>query len=217
MPNLGSSNTPVEGQSFGLPAGAELGEDNGDVVIKDSTGTIILRRNETASEWQFEGTDLTGINSIDASSATLDQLNTPPTGSLVTLSGDQTVANDTLTKVEWDTETSRGEVSGLLNTTDNVVVVPSGYTHAKVSWGIHWLFTCPGDVHEVRVNGSFAGGIGGFGPRDGGGYRNISGATAWFSVSQHDEIEFRVRHQKGSSEDIDDDNGERTYMEVRLI
>ena len=72
MPNLGSSDTPVEGQSFGLPAGAELGEDNGELVIKDSSGTIILRRNETASEWQFEGTDLTGINSIDASSATLD-------------------------------------------------------------------------------------------------------------------------------------------------
>jgi len=72
MSNLGDSNTPIEGQSFGLPAGAELGEDNGDVVIKDSNGTIILRRNETASEWQFEGTDLSGINAIDASSATLD-------------------------------------------------------------------------------------------------------------------------------------------------
>jgi len=72
MSNLGDSNTPIEGQSFGLPAGAELGEDNGDVVIKDSSGTIILRRNETASEWQFEGTDLTGINSIDASSATFE-------------------------------------------------------------------------------------------------------------------------------------------------
>jgi len=72
MPNLGSSDTPVEGQSFGLPAGAELGEDNGELVIKDSSGTIILRRNETASEWQFEGTDLSGINAIDASSATLD-------------------------------------------------------------------------------------------------------------------------------------------------
>jgi len=74
MPNLGSSDTPVEGQSFGLPAGAELGEDNGDVVIKDSSGTIILRRNETASEWQFEETSLSGINSIDASSATFDAL-----------------------------------------------------------------------------------------------------------------------------------------------
>jgi hypothetical protein len=73
MSNLGDSNTPVEGQSFGLPAGAELGEDNGDVVIKDSSGTIILRRNETASEWQFEGTDLSGINAIDASSATFSQ------------------------------------------------------------------------------------------------------------------------------------------------
>jgi len=71
MPNLGSSDTPVEGQSFGLPAGAELGEDNGELVIKDSSGTIILRRNETASEWQFEGTDLSGINAIDVGSASV--------------------------------------------------------------------------------------------------------------------------------------------------
>jgi len=74
MSNLGDSNTPIEGQSFGLPAGAELGEDNGDVVIKDSTGTIILRRDETNAEWQFENTDLTGINLIDASSANLGEL-----------------------------------------------------------------------------------------------------------------------------------------------
>jgi len=76
MPNLGSSDTPIEGQSFGLPAGAGLGEDNGELVIKDSSGTIILRRNETASEWQFEGTDLSDINAIDASSATLGSVNT---------------------------------------------------------------------------------------------------------------------------------------------
>jgi len=74
MSNLGDSNTPIEGQSFGLPAGAELGEDSGDVVIKDSSGTIILRRNETASEWQFEGTDLSGINAIDAGEVSTEQL-----------------------------------------------------------------------------------------------------------------------------------------------
>jgi len=49
---------------FTLPAGSSIDEDNGDLVIKDSGGTIVLRRNESADEWQFEGADLAGINSL---------------------------------------------------------------------------------------------------------------------------------------------------------
>jgi hypothetical protein len=64
MSNLGSPDTPVEGESFSLPAGAEMAEDNGDLVVKDSSGSIVFRRNETADEWQLEGTDLTGIGSL---------------------------------------------------------------------------------------------------------------------------------------------------------
>jgi hypothetical protein len=67
MSNLGDSNTPIEGQSFGLPAGAELDEDtNGNLVVRDSTGTVVLTRDEAAGEWQFGGSDITGINSINA-------------------------------------------------------------------------------------------------------------------------------------------------------
>ena len=77
MPNLGSSDTPVEGQSFGLPAGAELTEDaNGNLAIADSGGNIVLVRDETTGEWQFENTDLTGINAIDASSINTESLST---------------------------------------------------------------------------------------------------------------------------------------------
>lgn len=75
MSNLGSDDTPVVGESFSLPAGAQLDEDSGDLVVKDSGGTIVLRRNESAGEWQFEGTDLTGINSADANSVSADVLN----------------------------------------------------------------------------------------------------------------------------------------------
>ena len=75
MPNLGSSNTPVEGQSFGLPAGAELTEDaDGNLAIADSSGSIVLVKDETTGEWQFENTDLTGINAINASSANVVSL-----------------------------------------------------------------------------------------------------------------------------------------------
>lgn len=93
MSNLGDSNTPIEGESFGLPAGAELGEDNGDLVIQDSGGTIILRRDETNAEWQFENTDLTGINSIDAGSANVDD---------ATVANSPTNNDDVVRKTETD-------------------------------------------------------------------------------------------------------------------
>ena len=51
---------------FTLPAGAKVDEENGDFVVKDSNGTIVFRRNESANEWQFESTDLTGINQLNA-------------------------------------------------------------------------------------------------------------------------------------------------------
>jgi len=64
MSNLGSSDTPIEAQNLGLPAGSSIAEDNGDFVVKDSSGTIVFRRNESANEWQFEGTDITGVGSL---------------------------------------------------------------------------------------------------------------------------------------------------------
>ena len=65
MSNLGSSDTPVEAQNLGLPPGSSIDSDNGDFVVKDSSGTIVFRRNESANEWQFESTDLTGVSSLN--------------------------------------------------------------------------------------------------------------------------------------------------------
>lgn len=70
MANLGSTNTPVEGSEYQLPAGAKLDEDSGDLVIRDSNGTIVFRRNESAGEWQFESTDITGVSSLTVNGTT---------------------------------------------------------------------------------------------------------------------------------------------------
>lgn len=51
MARLGSTDTPVAGENFSLPAGAQLDEDGGELVIRDSAGNIVLRRDETANEW----------------------------------------------------------------------------------------------------------------------------------------------------------------------
>jgi len=66
MSNLGSNNTAVKGQDFELPAGAQLAEDNGDLVVKDSGGTIVFRRNETAGSWEMDGTEVFDGTNITA-------------------------------------------------------------------------------------------------------------------------------------------------------
>jgi len=74
---MDANGNDVQGQSFELPAGSSVDEDNGDLVVKDSSGTIVFRRNEQADEWQFENTDLTGVNSLDTNQiATRNSLKT---------------------------------------------------------------------------------------------------------------------------------------------
>ena len=64
MANLGSDDTPIAGESFGLPSGWSITENAaGEVVIEDSGGNVVFRRDETAGEWV---TDSIGADSIDA-------------------------------------------------------------------------------------------------------------------------------------------------------
>ena len=60
-----------------MPAGAELTEDaNGNLAIADSSGSIVLVRDETAGQWDLNNNSLTGINAINASSANVESLDT---------------------------------------------------------------------------------------------------------------------------------------------
>jgi len=55
MANLGSSNTPISGESFDLPSGWSFEENvDGEVIITDSGGTTIGRRDETNGKWVFD-------------------------------------------------------------------------------------------------------------------------------------------------------------------
>jgi len=55
-----------------LPAGAQIDEDGGELVIRDSGGSIVLRRDEGAGTWDFVSGDLTGIASLEAASLTIE-------------------------------------------------------------------------------------------------------------------------------------------------
>jgi len=74
---LGSAENPVPDRSFfnaaesgdfRLPAGAKLDEDAGELVVRDNTGNIVLRRDESAEAWDFVSTELTNISALEAES-----------------------------------------------------------------------------------------------------------------------------------------------------
>ena len=66
MANLGSDDTPIVGESFGLPSGWSLTENaDGEVVIEDSGGNVVFRRDETAGEWVTDSIDAESVDVIE--------------------------------------------------------------------------------------------------------------------------------------------------------
>ena len=64
MANLGSINTPISGESFDLPSGWSIDENqDGEVVIRDSQENVIFRRDESNNEWV---TDEINANALSA-------------------------------------------------------------------------------------------------------------------------------------------------------
>ena len=204
----------------------DTGNENGnnpdnDLVIRDSTGTIVARYNESATTWQLEQPlDLQSNNVTNVETLDTEDLRNPPTGVIVGLDGDQTVADNTVTDVEWGTTVqNRGTVSDLLNATENVVEVPEGYEYASVSCAL-WFANPPEmDIWRPLINGSAS--TPGWGPF----VRSISETdfqrglnrtvrtTGWADVNEGDEIGVGIRIQNG---DLTLEERPLTYLGVWL-
>lgn len=69
MTNLGSDDTPIKGQNFELPAGAQIDEESGDLVIRDSGGSVVFRRDEASGEWVGDSLNV-NVSFTDAAGVT---------------------------------------------------------------------------------------------------------------------------------------------------
>ena len=78
MANLGSENTPIEGESFGLPSGYSFDEENDDLVIRDTDGTVAMRRAD--GTWELESdlalneNGISGVGAFDSESVNTESL-----------------------------------------------------------------------------------------------------------------------------------------------
>lgn len=145
-----------------------------------------------------------------------EKLNSPPTGAVLTLDGDQTLADDTVTNIKFESELNRGEVSGLLDAEDNVVV-PDGFNWARLTIGIR--FDNSVAVNRVRplLNDLPARGWGNVfrndsNPKD---IQRATFTTGWASVSENDEIIVELSQSSGSTANLQDGNI-HTFLEVQL-
>jgi len=169
----------------------------------------------TADTGSDTTTELNRDPALVARSVSTDDLRTAPTGTLAQLDGNQTFSSGTQSDIAWASETSRGSVSGLVNATDNVVVVPSGYDYATVQLHIRMGSEVPIDVLEVTLNGSPSTYLGTGRLRSNISAEYIGLSSGWFAVSQNDEIGAILQQSSGSSVDLLDQNG--TYLGVRLL
>ena len=74
MANLGSENTPIEGESFGLPSGFSIDEDSGNLAIRDTNGNVVAEWDETNAQWDFANNTLNNVDALNSNSVNTDQL-----------------------------------------------------------------------------------------------------------------------------------------------
>ena len=74
MANLGSKNTPIEGESFGLPSGFSIDENSGNLAIRDTNGNVVAEWDETNARWDFANNTLANVDALNSNSVNTDNV-----------------------------------------------------------------------------------------------------------------------------------------------
>ena len=74
MANLGSDNTPIEGESFGLPSGFSIDENNGNLAIRDTNGNVVAEWDDTNAQWDFANNTLNNVDALNSNSVNTESL-----------------------------------------------------------------------------------------------------------------------------------------------
>ena len=76
MANLGSDNTPIEGESFGLPSGFSIDENSGNLAIRDTNGNVVAEWDETNAQWDFANNTLNNVDALNSNSVSTESVET---------------------------------------------------------------------------------------------------------------------------------------------
>ena len=131
MANLGSDDTPIVGESFGLPSGWSITENaDGEVVIEDSGANVVFRRDETVGEWVTD--------SIDAESVSVEQASINQVAAKVfNENTDTSVDNQDTTEVDWDTQGFEDDDVAEIDLDNNQITIQESGTYlltAIITW-----------------------------------------------------------------------------------
>ena len=170
--------------------------------------------NQLTSDLDAGGNSVTNLAGVET-----EELRTTPTRTIVQLDGNQTIADDALTIVAWESESDSLNVSNTLDGIGNAVVVPEGYSFAKCNFSLV-LESQPANhvsIVDVSLNDSSPITLAGF--RTSAAEITESSLqieTVPFAVSEGDEIKTRLLIDNGGSS-INLIDGGDTGMEVSFL
>ena len=203
MANLGSDNTPIEGESFGLPSGYSFDEENGDLVIRDTDGTVAMRRAD--GTWELESdlalneNDISGVGAFDSESVNTNSIAIERLSDMARADVDQTVPDDAFTQISFDSYAeSQNDLDGWDFSTNTFTAPENG--KYRVKFAISWQ----SDTDDVVI--------------DAGGFSNDNlmrfdmparekFTESYFTqLNEGDTIDFEVRQQSGADRDLRSSN-----------
>lgn len=186
---------------------------SGSAVHLSPTAKMFGDIEETFAEFYDDDTqELTA--DVNNDSVSTDAIHTTPQGARLTLSSTQSVADDTLTTINYDSV--ERDTDNFADLSSDAITIPSDdYSFARLKVQLRWASASDVDLLKFQKNG------GGFGGNAELSYEQPSVFTlpaitsSWVPVSANDSFTVQVRHITGTTVDLDASS--RNWFELEAI